>query len=316
MNRSLAARPLPAVTALAGLAVAAAMLAGAQARLMGRVTDTEGNPIEGATVTVTTPNLGTFKLTLTTDRKGQYGTIIADATMPYHLKFEKEGYAAFEGDKKIPVGETGGIDAKLRKASEAQPAAAPPPSPGDAAVAAYNEGVDLLNAGKTDAAEKKFLEAVRKNPDLPAPWKALTIIAYNRKDWAHTLEYGDKATELDPSLSTLYAMMAEAARQSGDKKAAAEWEARNAEANPDKPETLYNKGIEAYNQNRMKDAEVSLSRAIQVRPDYALAHFWLGMAQINLKKSADAKSHFQKYLKLDPKGSEAETAREMLSVLK
>src|SRR5262249_50968780 len=154
---------------------------------------------------------GTFKLVLKTDAKGKYASIIADATIPYHLKFEKEGYVPFEGDKKIGVGDTGGLDAKLLKVSEAKAASAPgapPPSSGDVAVGAYNEGVDLLNAGKKDEAEQKFLESVKKNPDLPAAWKALTVIAYDKKDWAHTLEYGEKATELDSSLTNLYAMMA------------------------------------------------------------------------------------------------------------
>jgi Tfp pilus assembly protein PilF len=310
-------RAFGATAALCGLA--AVMLGGAEAHLTGKVIDSAGNPIEGVTVTVTTKNIGTFKLVLKTDAKGKYASIIADATIPYHLKFEKEGYVAFEGEKKIAVGDTAGLDAKLLKVSEtkgAAPAAPPPPSSGDVAVGAYNEGVDLLNAGKKDAAEKKFLEAVQKNPDLPSPWKALTDIAYERKDWAHTLEYGEKATELDPSLSNLYAMMAQAARQSGNKKAADEWQARYAESAPETPETLYNKGVEAYNQNKMKEAEASLARALEAKPDLPLAHFWLGMAQINLKKNADAKAHFQKYLELDPKGSEAETAREMLSVLK
>jgi Tfp pilus assembly protein PilF len=300
-------------------ALAAVMLAGAEARLTGKVTDSAGNPLEGVTVTVTTRNIGTYKLVLKTDAKGKYASIIADATIPYHLKFEKEGFVPFEGDKKIAVGDTGGLDAKLLKVSEARAAAAsgaPPASAGDGAAGAYNEGVDLLNAGKKDAAEKKFLEAAQKNPDLPAAWKALTVIAYDRKDWAHTLEYGEKATELDPSLTNLYAMMAQAAKQSGNKKAADEWQARYAESAPETPETLYNKGVEAYNQNKMKEADASLSKALEARPDLPLAHFWLGMAQINLKKNADAKAHFQKYLELDPKGSEAETAREMLSVLK
>jgi len=301
-----------------GLA-AAMMLGGAEGRLSGRVTDSAGNPLDAVTVTVTTRSLNSFKLVLKTDAKGKYFSIVADATIPYHLKFEKEGYVPFEGDKKIAVGETAGLDAKLQKVAEARaaaPAPPPPPSPGNAGAALYNEGVDLLNAGQADAAEKKFLESVQKSPDLPAPWKALTVMAYERKDWAHTLEYGEKATELDPSLTNLYAMMATAAKQTGNKKAADQWQALYAEANPDSPETLYNKGVAAYNQSKWKDAEASLSKAVDAKPDMPLAHFWLGMAQINLKKNADARTHLQKYLELDPKGSEADTAREMLSVLK
>src|SRR5262249_12857225 len=161
----------------------------------------------------------------------------------------------------------------------------------------------------------KFLEAVKKNPDLPAAWKALSVMAYERGDWAKTLQYGKQAVDLDPS-PNMYSMLADAASKSGDKKTAAEYQARFAEANPDTPEVLYNPSVEAYNKTKMKDAEEALTKAVSARPDYALAYFWLGMAEINLKKNPAAKGHFQKYLELDPKGSEAETAKEMLSVLK
>lgn len=307
-----------ALSALLGLGLAAAILASAQARLTAKVTDSAGNPIEGVTVTVTTKSISTFKLVLKTDKRGVYATIVNDATMSYHLKFEKEGYVPFEGDKKIPIGDTGGLDARLMKVSEAQAAqaAAAPPSTSELAASTYNEGVDLMNAGNVAGAEAKFLQASKKNADMPAVWKALTVIAFDKKDWAKTIEYGQKATDLDPSLTSLYSMMAEAAKQMGNAKGAAEYLAKFAEANPDTAETLYNRGVEAYNHNKMKEAAEALDKAITAKPDYALAHFWLGMASINLKKNAAAKEHFQKYLELAPKGEEADTAKEMLSVLK
>jgi tetratricopeptide (TPR) repeat protein len=297
--------------ALAGVAYAAG-----QGRLTGKVTDSAGNPLEGATVTLTTPNLTTFKMILKTDKKGQYGTILADATMPYHLKFEKEGYRPFEADKKVPVGDTGTVDAKLLKTSEVAPGQAPAPSASDQAILAYNAGVDLLQAGDKAGAEAKFQEAVTKNADLPAGWQALATLAYEKKDWAKTLEYGQKALDLDPSLTALYGVLASAAQQTGDKKLAAEWEAKYAEANPDTPEIIYNKGIEAYNKGKMKEAAQFLAKAAEAKPDFALAHFWLGMASFNLNKKAAAREHFEAYLKLEPEGDQAATAKEILPLLK
>jgi tetratricopeptide (TPR) repeat protein len=306
-------RALVSLLLAAGVAFAAG-----QGRLTGKVTDSAGNPVEGVTVTVTTPNLTTFKLTLKTDRKGQYGTILADATMPYHLRFEKEGYQAFEANKKVPVGETGVVDAKLTKTSEAVAAAekAAPPSAGDQAILAYNAGVDLLSSGDKAGAEGKFQEAVSKNPDLPAGWQALATLAYQKQDWAKTLEHGQKALDLDPSLTQLLGMMTIAAEKSGDKKLAAEWQARYEEANPDTPEIVYNKGIEAYNKGKMKEAEEHLTRAVEANPGFSLAHFWLGMASFNQNKKAAAKEHLQKYLELEPDGKEAATAKEILPLLK
>jgi tetratricopeptide (TPR) repeat protein len=309
-----------AVTALAVFGLAAVLTAGAQARLKGRVSDSAGKPIEGATVTVTTPNLRTFKMTLKSDKKGEWGTILNDATMPYHVRIEKEGYAPAESDKKVPVGDVGEVNATLvsnaEAAATAGAAAQAVASPTDQAAFAYNDGVDLLSAGNKAGAEAKFLEAVGKNPDLPQGWQALATLAYEKKDWAKTIEYGQKAVDLDPTLTKMYGVMSAAAAQTGDKKAAAEWQAKFEEANPETPEALYNKGIDAYNKKKIKDAEAMLLKAVEAKPDFALAHFWLGMASFNLNKKSAAKEHLEKYLELEPEGSEAATAKELLPLVK
>lgn len=310
-----------AITAFAAFGLAALLFAGAQGRLKGKVTDSSGAPIEGATVTITTPSLRTFRMSLKSDKKGDWGTILNDATMPYHVRIEKEGFAPAESDKKVPVGDVGVVDARLLTIAEAGAAAggkgAPaPPSPADQAAMSFNEGVDLLSTGNKAGAEAKFLEAVGKNPDLPQGWQALATLSYEKKDWAKTIEYGQKATDLDPSLAQLYGVMASAATQLGDKKAAAEYQAKFEEANPDSAETLYNKGIDAYNKKKIKDAEAMLLKAVEAKPDFAIAHFWLAMASFNLNKKAAAKEHLEKYLELEPNGSEAATAKELLPLLK
>ena len=66
----------------------------------------------------------------------------------------------------------------------------------------------------------------------------------------------------------------------------------------------------------MKDAEATLEKAVEAKPDFALAHFWLGMACFNQNKKAPAKEHLEKYLELDPNGKEAATAKEILPLLK
>ena len=306
--------------AAAAFAVAVFVFAGAQGRLKGKVTDSAGKPIEGVTVTVTTPALKTFKMSLKTDKRGDWGTILNDATIPYHMRFEKEGYAASEADKKVPVGDTGIVDVQLLSANEAAAAGAgggrAEPSPSDQAAITFNEGVDLLSAGNKTAAEAKFLEAVGKNPDLPQGWQALATLAYEKKDWAKTLEYGRKAIELDPAQNQTYGMLAAAAEASGDKTAAAEYKAKFEEANPDTPEVLYNKGVDAYNKKNVKEAEGFLTKAIEAKPDFALAHFWLGMTAFNQNKKALAKTHLEKYLELEPNSAEAATAKEILPLLK
>jgi tetratricopeptide (TPR) repeat protein len=317
-------RSILAAAVLTALVPAALLLAASQARLNGVVTDASGQPIEGATITITTPSLTNFKLTFKSDKGGKYGTILNDATLSYHVKIEKEGFAPFEADEKIAIGDSFLLQSKLQPASGA-PKPAPhagggvvaAPSTNEQAVVAFNSGVESLNAGDKAAAETHFLEATKKNPDLPNAWQALTQLAYEKKDWAKTLDYGRKATDLDPSMSGLYPMLADAAKQSGDAKAAEEWSAKNNEANPEaNAKTLYNVGVAAYNKGKMKEAEAALTKAVAANPDFADAHYLLGMAAFNQNKKELAKEHLAKYLELAPSGKEAGTVKEILPLLK
>jgi tetratricopeptide (TPR) repeat protein len=303
-----------ALAALALSAVASVVLAGAQGRLTGAVTGPDGTPLPEVLVTLTTPSLATFKLTVKTDKKGHYALIVNDATIPYHIRYELEGYVPHEENKKLSIGDPTVVNVQLGKP---QMVAAPQVmTAADEAATAYNEGVDLVNAGDKAGAEAKFQQAVAKNPDLPQGWQALAVLAYQKKDWGKVLEAGQKATDLDPTLTGLYQMMATAAEQKGDKKAAAEYQAKFAEANPDTPEVIYNKGVDALNKKQMQEAADYFAKAIEANPDFALAHYQLGIVSFNLKKNEAAKEHLQKYLELDPNGKEAETAKELLSVLK
>ncbi|MGH9369732.1 MAG: tetratricopeptide repeat protein [Thermoanaerobaculia bacterium] len=306
-------KPRNALAALAALAVAAAAVAGTQGRMTGTVTGPDGAPLEGVVITVTTPNISTYKLSVKTDRKGTYGLIVNDATILYHIRYELAGYTPHVEQKKLSTVEVTTVDVRLQKPVAAAPAA---PSASEQAAGAYNSGVELLNAGDKAGAEAKFREAAAKSPDLPQAWQALAVIAYQNKEWGKVLEAGQKATDLDPTLTSLYQMMAVAADQKGDKKAAAEWQARYAEANPDTPEVIYNKGAEALNARKMQEAADYFAKAVEAKPDFALAHYQLGIVSISLKKNAAAKEHLQKYLELEPNGTEAETVKELLAVLK
>jgi Tfp pilus assembly protein PilF len=313
------------LAALAFVLIAATSQAGIQGRATGKVLDSAGNPVEGVTLTVTTPSNRIIKLTATTKKDGSFGFIVNDATLFYDVKFEKDGYRPINLPKqKLSTVEMTNLpNQTMLKTSEAPaggagaiPAQQAPPSASEAAAVAYNAGVDLLNAGDKAGAEAKLKEAVAKNPDLPQAWNALATVAYENKDYTHALEYGQKALDLDPTATGLYGMMTDSAEKSGDKKAAAEWRKKYEEVNADSPDILFNKGVDAYNRGKMKDAEASLQKAVDAKPDFAMAHYLLGMTSFNLNKKAQAREHLQKYLELDPNGKEAATVKEILPLVK
>ena len=151
--------------ALAILMTALPAQAGTQGRVTGKVTDSAGKPIEGVTVTVTTPAIKNFKLSTKTSSDGRYGLIVNDATLPYRIHFEKEGYVPVESEKKLSTVEIKTMDQTLLKPSEApagkggSPAAAAAPSGNDQAALAYNAGVDLTGEETITAVEDGDLQS-------------------------------------------------------------------------------------------------------------------------------------------------------------
>ena len=60
----------------------------------------------------------------------------------------------------------------------------------------------------------------------------------------------------------------------------------------------------------------TLDHALDLDPKYATAHYLLGNLYAGAKKVADAKKHYERYLALEPKGQQADQARERLKMLK
>ena len=281
----------------------------AAGQLNGTVSDESGNPIEGATLTVTTQGLSTLKLDLTTDAQGHFTSEVPNVSWTYDIRIDKAGFGPTLTQAKATAAGTPETKITLH------PPILPPAPKVDPGVAAYNEGVDLLQKGDKAGAEKKFLDAVSAKPDLAAAWKVLAELSYERKDYAKALADGRKTLELDPGQKDLYGILMDSADKSGDAASAADYRRKFREANADKPEVNYNAGVEDYNTGDYASAAAYFGKAIALKADMAPAYFWLGMCQYNQKKYGPSRGSFEKYLELAPRGDQAAMAKEMLDTL-
>jgi predicted Zn-dependent protease len=127
---------------------------------------------------------------------------------------------------------------------------------------------------------------------------------------------GEKSLALEPDNSQLLGSLMEAYRAKGDKAKAAEYEKKYIAANPDQPDVIYNQAVELYNKGKFKEAEPLLLKVVEAKADHAKAHYLLGMCYVNLNKIPEMKKHLGEYLKLDPKGSDAAAAKEMIDAFK
>jgi len=301
---------------LAVLAVASSLaFAGAQARIVGRVTDGAGKPIEGATVTITTPALGNFKVVVTTDKDGKWGTILNDSTMSYDYLFEMKGFISAKQSKKVPIASTGELDIQLFTQDQAVEKGLVKEVV-DPYTLAFNGAVEKFQAGDLDGALEGAHKAIELGPTKPGAYDMAAKVAHAKKDWDHVIEFGEKALSMEPDNSSLFGALMEAYKGKGDKVKAAEYEKKFIAANPDKPEILYNQAVDLYNKGNFKDAEPILRKILEGAPEYANAHFLLGMSCVNLNKIPDMKKHLEEYIRLDPKGKEVATAKEMIEAFK
>ncbi|MGA7993132.1 MAG: carboxypeptidase regulatory-like domain-containing protein [Thermoanaerobaculia bacterium] len=301
--------------ALVLLLAATVAFAGQQGRITGRVTDGTGAPLADVKITITTRALTNFKVELKTDADGKWGTILNDATLTYHYKFEKQGFMGVEQDKKIPVASSETLDAQLFTQQQAIEKGVVKVVV-DPFVAAYNAAVEAYQAGDLDGAWAKAQDAVKAGPDKAAAYDLAAKVAQKRKDWDAVVANGEKSLALEADNPPLMGSLMEAYRAKGDKVKAAEYEKKYIAANPDQPDVIYNQAVEFYNKGNFKEAEPILMKVVDAKPDHAKAHFLLGMCDVNLNKIADMKKHLNEYLKLEPKGSDAATAKEMLDAFK
>ncbi|MGH9444013.1 MAG: tetratricopeptide repeat protein [Thermoanaerobaculia bacterium] len=302
-------RPL---AVLAGAVLFSSLAFGAEGRFSGAVVDEGGQPVAGASITVTTPSLASVNLTLTTDETGRWSTEVPNSGWTYSIRAQADGFSPSQTQMRPNGTKDTRVDMTLH------PPIVPPTPPApkiDPGVVSYNEGVDFLQKGDKEGAEKKFDAAVAAKPDLAAAWKVLSQLSYERKDYAKALASGRKALELDPKDNDLYGILMDSSQKSGDSKGALEYKTKFVEANADNPEVNYNSGVEMYNAGDYPGAAAAFNKAISLKSDMANAHFWLGMSEYNMKRYPQSRTQFQKYLELAPKGDQAQTAREMLAAL-
>jgi len=166
-------------------------------------------------------------------------------------------------------------------------------------------------------AERLYRQILAAQPDHSDSLHLLSIISYQRGDYAQALDQIDRALDINPGNGLVWNQRGltlqrlkrlEQALASYDR-ALALW--------PDHPEALCNRGGALYELQRFDAALASYDRAIAVRPHYAEAFCYRGSALLKLKRLEDALASFDCALAVQPDYADAHTNRgELLMELK
>jgi tetratricopeptide (TPR) repeat protein len=296
----------PGILLLAFLIISA-LTAFQQGAFRGTVRDKNGNPLEGVKVTIVSMSYSAVKLTVRSDKKGQFIQIGLQPDY-YQLRCEKDGFLPVVLEKRVPLGET--IDSSFTM-EEGAPTIGEPLGEKD-----FKRGNDLFSAGKYEEAVEAYKEAILKEPQEPIYQNNLGI-CYTR------LERYDQAIETFQAMLKIRPQSYSANRSLGElfglqKKygEALPYFAKASEVSQDDPDAFYNWGACLVNTQDLDRAAAAFLKAKELKPDYAAVYYQLGMISVNQNKKEEAIRYLEKFLELAPDDAKAATAKQLLDYLK
>jgi Tfp pilus assembly protein PilF len=291
---------------LAFLAAAPA-LAQSKGRLVGKIVDPDGKPIQGVTVTATSPQIPGFKRIETTDRKGVFTIDFNKIDVTYVYQFDKTGYQTLEAQQQWGLEGSQFFDWTMHPAVPGAPDSPFVSSTSAPAVEAYNAGLAAFKAKDYPAAEARFSEAVSHDPNLRTAWEALSSVQLELRQYEAAASAAEKAMSLGSTEEAVLMARWQAYKNLKN-------DAKIAEALDD----LERFGRRAEEAKRVHNEAVALVKAGDhagafakfqeaVNLDRNLQVSLLGLANAGLKigRNIEAAAAAESILKADPKNEQA-----------
>jgi len=181
----------------------------------------------------------------------------------------------------------------------------------------HNEGVALVKTGDDAGAFAKFQEALNIDPNLQPSLIGLATAGLKLGRYAEAATAAETVLKTDPKSEKAVRLRFNACLGLGDKARLADALMGLAAFEPVRArDGLLRLAFEAYDANDMVLAKQRFGQALGIDPNFPQAHYYLGLINVGLGASAEAKTHFERFLQLAPNDPEADSAREALKYLK
>jgi len=285
------------------------------------VVDAENHPLEKVKITVTSRERGDFKKEYCTNKKGESGFILAMEIKNVDFLLEKEGYQAFQQSVDLRTIRSSEADLQyggtftLYKIGELSPEQeAQRQEVYDEALPLFNSGIELFQAEKFLEAAGQFERALVVRPDFFEALENLAFSYFRAEQYEKAIETAKKALEIKPDSYQMLKTISVSYSALGDEVKASEY-LEKMKVLPDaqfSPEELYNMAVTAANQGNDQEAKTYFVRSVELKPDFALGHYQLGMCYFRLQDFEEAKKELTKYVELDPEGEHVKVAQAVL----
>jgi Tfp pilus assembly protein PilF len=291
------------------------------------VTDTNKKPLPDVKISIVMKEQPTWKKEVATDSKGNYEVSFTDGTKNYLFQLSKDDYLLVNEESKTYPSNTDEVKPKIfaslernfimsskaeldKKAREEEIKRNP-------YIKYYEDGKTALLAGNKAEARKQFEACLKEKPEYT---KVVVILAsLDEEDGKHdaAIEKAQKALSAKDAEDTPAALkvLIRAYNAKGDKAKALEYQKLLDAAEPDSPESLYNKAAALLNKKDDAGAKPLLEKALEMKSDFADALYELGFIYLREENTAKSKETFEQFLKLVPSGEKAEIAKETIKWL-
>lgn len=281
-----------------------------KARIKGIITDTEGKPLEGVTVVLSSEKLAT-SFEVPTDAKGSF-MISGMAGGAWNIDFLKEGYRPRRISTQVTeLGYNKSIDLQLEK----KVMVAPPPErkPG---LDLVEEGNKLRETKDYPGAIAKYEAALQVNPALFAVYGDIARIYSETGDTDKAIDAFNKFIEKDPTNAEAKIEMAALLISKNKVEEAKKVLAETDLSSITNPYTIYNIGVGMYNAKQSEEAIKYWEKAVSLDPKMTDAYLQMGFAYFSMQNMDKAKEAFHKVIEIEPGSDNAKSAQEMLDTMK
>ena len=310
--------------ALLALAVAVPAAAQSTGMIKGVVKDAQGQPVDGAKVSIDMTEGVSRHFETKSNKKGEF-VQIGLPPGAYAVTAEKDKLASAPTPTRVRVGSPsevnvvlGGAGAGVSKEAAAKNAELKK---------AFEEGIAASQANDYDKAIASFTHATEIKPDCFDCQYNIGFMYSQKKEYDKAEAAYKKAIEMKADyaeawngLANIYNLQRkfDLAAEASQKAMAAGGGAGAAggAAGGGNADAMYNQGVILWNAGKIADAKKQFEAAVAAKPDHAEAHYQLGMALVNEGNLNGAAGEFETYIKLAPNGPNAATAKGILSTIK
>src|SRR5262245_6911987 len=306
--------------------------------ISGKVIDTDGKPVTGATISIDRQGISQH-FEVKTDNKGQY----LHAGLPtgqYKVAVLKDGKTlmandnvrvTFGGDTKTDfdlknaakAGAAGLSDEEKKKIAEEKAKSDATRASFDGARKAMCQTPETQNANPPckkdfDEAIRLFKEAAEKDPTQHVIFANLADAYSQTRKYDDSAEAYKKAIALKPDEAAYYNNLGIALGNANKIDEATQNLQKAAELNPaGAGQSWYNLGAVLTNRGRTKEAAEAFKKAIDVNPQMAQAYYQLGISYFGAPDTIpQAIPVLEKFLSMQPTGPDAEAAKQLIEAAK